>query len=638
VKAREAAAAANRLQRSTRFRVIASIVVALVAAVGYSVWLASAIGAGEATQTLAAPGGATPAAGESAPPLTVDALRVRVRTTSAWQVVGFGVAAFTGLSLGVIWLGLALTYLALGALAGGVALPLWLYQPTHGLGQVLLGAAALTASFSVLIRAVRAALGANRPVLAIAQNVIDEAVRMKISLVFIIGLIALLATMPQVLDPEQPLRYRVQSFLQYSTTGTLWTLALLTLFFSTATVAFEQRDRLIWQTMVKPVSPVGYLVGKWIGVAALNLALVAVASAGVFLFVETMRDQPAQGEIRPFLMADGRPGITADRRILETEVLAARAGASFDEPEIVPERVEERVTERMAEALQRDVSLRDDTARQAALARDMRAEIIKTATEQYRAVPPGGRRSYRFSGLGAAAALDRPLTVRFRADAGSDNPTVLYRISFLSAAGLTTRQIPLGVASTFTLPPSAIDATGSLVLAVVNGDVQQGVGNPLTITFPPDGLEVLYTAGSYESNFARVAVAMWIKLAFLGAVGIAAATFLSFPVACLLTLLVLFSAESAGFLRESLEEYPLRNNIGQIDWLAVAMNLIANPIASAFQVYSDLNPTSRLVDGRLIGWGALGKGIAVLGAWTMGTLGLGWAIFRKRELAIYSGH
>jgi len=637
VRPKEAIGALARLQRTTRFRVIASIAVVVIAAVGYSVWLAGAVGAGHAGDAMAGSAVTTPGAGES-PPLTADAIKAMVRTGSAWAVVGVGTAVATGLALVVIWLGAALTYLAIGALAAAVAAPLWLMEPTRALGQFALGALALTAAFSVLIRAARAALGFNRPVLAIAQNVIDEAVRMKISLVFIIGLIVLLSAMPQVLDPGQPLRYRVQSFLQYSVTGTMWTLALLTLFFSTATVAFEQRDRLIWQTMVKPVSPLTYLLGKWLGVTMLNLALTAVAAAGVFIFVEVLRAQPARDEIRPYVLADGTPGVSEDRRILETEVLAARAGTTFDEPEIVMERVEQRAAERLQEAIQRDLSLRDSPARQAALLGDIREEIIKTATEQYRSIEPGGRRTYRFSGLAGAADLGRPLTVRYRVNAGSNHPSDLYHVTFLSAAGATIKQIPLGVTTSILLPPGVIDPEGAVTLTVVNGDAQRGIPNPLTIRFPPDGFEILYTAGTYESNFLRVALTVWVKLAFLAAVGIASATFVSFPVAVLLTLVVLFSAESAGFLGDTLNEFPVRDDAGHVNWPALIIYLIARPVASAFTVYSELNPAGRLVEGRLVAWGTLAHGVGVLAAWSVGTLGLGWAIFRKRELAIYSGH
>lgn len=642
MRLRDLAGRLDRLQKSSRFKVIATALVVLAATVSYSIWLASAIGEGTATQVVGADGAPATVEGETpqGPALTADALRARIRTSSAWIAVGVATLAATAVATIVIWLGLALTYVGLFVAAGIAAGPLYLYEPTRAFGQILLGAIALTASFSVLVQALRAALSGDRPMIAIARNVLDEALRMKIGVIFIVALIFLLAALPQLLDEAQPLRYRVQSFLQYSVTATFWVLALLTLFFSVATVAFEQRDRLIWQTMVKPVRPITYLLGKWLGVMTLNLALLSVSATGVFLFVEYLRNQPAQGEIRPFLMEDGRPGLTQDRQILESQVLTARAGAQVDPAQIDPERLNDAIEQRVQDALQRDFALRDDPQRLRALQEDLREELIKQAEQQYLAVPPtpAGARNYRFSGLGSARDLERPLTVRYKINAGSNEPGQLYRVTFLTPTGMVKQQTPLGITQTFSIPPFAINEEGDVVLRVFNGDPEIGIVNPLTISFPPDGFEILYTAGTYESNFLRISATLWLKLGFIAAVGVAAATFLSFPVACLLTLLILFAAESSIYLMESLEEYPITDTEGNLKVLALIMSLIARPIAGAFQTYGELRPTANLVDGRLVGWGTLSRGFLTILAWSAISLGLGWAIFRKRELAIYSGH
>ena len=636
---------ANRLQKNRRFMLVATTLVVLVSGVSYSIWLASAIGQGDAATTLTQSG--APSAQQSTedqtlaqqPRLTADALRAKVRASSAWVTVGVATAAVTLFAVLVIWLGLSFTALGLTLAATLIAGPLSLFDSTQGLARLVFGMIVLTASFSVLVQALRAILSqSDTPILAIARNVLDEAVRMKIGLVFIVALIFMLAALPGMLDEAQPLRYRVQSFLQYSTTTTFWVLALLSLFFSVSTVAFEQRDRVIWQTMCKPVTPMGYLVGKWIGVMALNLALLSVSALGVFFFVDYLREQPATGEIRPYVTIENQPGVTLDRRILETEVLTARTGSSVDPPQIDMKMVQTEVQRQLQEAEQRDYALRDNESLKRRFIKDTRQAIVSSAVQRYRAVAPGGQRTFVFSGLGKARRYDRPLTVRYKINAGSDVPGDLYRLVFVTRAGVAKEQVPLGIMQTFSISPDAIDEDGKVVISLYNGDPQLGAANPLTITFPPDGFEVLYTVGTYESNFLRVTATMWIKLGFITAVGVSAATFLSFPVACMLTLLVLFAAESSGFLKSSLEEYPLHDQKGAIDWVAVVMNLIAGPITRAFRVYSDLRPTAKLVDGRLISWATLARGVGVVGLWSMISIVFGWLVFRKRELAIYSGH
>ncbi len=643
MRLRDLAGRLDRLQKSKRFKLVATALVVIAVTVSYSVWLASAIGDGAAARAVesAAGAAASPEATDvPAPTLTAEALRARIRTSSAWIAVGVGALSVAGIATIVIWLGLAITYLALLLVAVVAAGPLYFFEPTRAFGQIALGTIALTACFTVLVQALRTALSGDRAVIAIARNVLDEALRMKIGVIFIVALIFLLSALPGLLDEAQPLRYRVQSFLQYSATATFWVLALLTLFFSVATVAFEQRDRLIWQTMVKPVRPITYILGKWIGVMTLNLALLSVSATGVFIFVEYLRNQPAQGEIRPFLMEDGRPGITQDRQILESQVLTARAGATVDEVEIDPVRLNDAVRQRLEDAMQRDFALRDDPDRLAALEEEMRDELVKQAEQQFLAVPPnlGAARNYRFSGLGSARDLERPLTVRYKINSGSNQPGELYRVSFLTPTGLVKQQSALGIAQSFSIPPLAIDEDGAVVMRVFNGDPETGYVNPYTITFPPDGFEILYTAGSYESNFLRISATLWLKLGFIAAVGVAAATFLNFPVACLLTLLVLFAAESSVYLMDSLEEYPVTDTEGNVKIFALLMSLIAKPIAIAFQTYGELKPSANLVDGRLVGWGTLARGFVTIVAWSALSLALGWSIFRKRELAIYSGH
>jgi ABC-type transport system involved in multi-copper enzyme maturation permease subunit len=56
-----------------------------------------------------------------------------------------------------------------------------------------------------------------------------------------------------------------------------------------------------------------------------------------------------------------------------------------------------------------------------------------------------------------------------------------------------------------------------------------------------------------------------------------------------------------------------------------------------FRTYSDLKPTTRLVDGRLLDWGNVSWGAIVLIAWTGALFAAGVGIFRRRELATYSG-
>jgi ABC-type transport system involved in multi-copper enzyme maturation permease subunit len=649
-------ASANRLQQAMPFKIAASALL-VIAAIGlisaYAISItapatpAATEASAPATAPSAAPGAAEPesdkairAAYEESRRMVQELLSQRSSPTNTV----IGIAFLTGLALLVVWLGIGLTYLGLVGLAIGVALPLrFLGMP--GTSQLLLGIIALTASFAALMQALRLAFSGSGPIPAIARTMLAEAVRMKVSLVLIVVLIFGLAALPLLQsggDAAQPLRYRVQSFLQYGTGGSYWMIAVLTLAFAAASVAFEQRDKQIWQTMTKPVAPWQYILGKWLGAAGLSAVLLMVCFAGVFLFTEHLRKQPAMGETRELI---ARGEATEDRKILETQVLSARRSVR---PATPLSRSDETFRNWVKSYIE-EARVGDPTfATTDAVFEKVESDLYKSYEQVYRRIPSGEFRAYVFNGLRGARAGHGPLTVRYKLDAGGNNPSDVYRITFLANGVLIQppSEVSLGVALTRELPATLVDETGRLELVIYNESVEQGPDgnavvtrvNPEAISFAADGLEVFYSAGSYQANFARVALVLWVKLAFLAMLGITAATFLSFPVACLVAFSVFLIAESTGYLTLSLEYYDAADQLGNIQWWKIPVRAIGLAVTAMFKTYSDLRPTSRLVDGRLLDLSTVVWGMTVLAAWSLALYAVGVGVFRRRELATYSGH
>ena len=74
-------------------------------------------------------------------------------------------------------------------------------------------------------------------------------------------------------------------------------------------------------------------------------------------------------------------------------------------------------------------------------------------------------------------------------------------------------------------PPNLFDDNGMLTIAFLNP-------NNTALLFPlDDGMEVLYREGGFGLNFARGLGIIFCWMALLAALGLAAASFLSFPVA-----------------------------------------------------------------------------------------------------------
>lgn len=664
MNAREFFRRADLVQRSFAFKVGATIVVALVAVgvfLAYWLLMTSPDGGASRLESLRAAeaqmveeqrrdeaerrteAGAPLVEGEVAPDTALDegrrALENILRAQTDPTGVGVGLAIGAGLAVIVIWMGLGLTYLGLAVVAGLIAYPLSLLDGLGWLVLLVVGAVALTASFTALMQAARAALSPGHPITAVARNVLAEAVRLRLSVVFIVLLIFGLSTLPGLLDAQEELRYRVQSFLQYGTSGSFWIIALLTVFFSTATVAFEQRDKTIWQTVTKPVSAWQYLLGKWLGIVTLNAVLLAVCGSGVFLFTEYLRGQPAIGERQAFIPASEASVITSDRLILETQVLAARVTVrpempfSPSDPEFLRSAREFIETQRRS-----DPSFARTPSEEAEVIR----QLYETTVTAYFSIEPGQSERFVFRGLSGAKSGGRPLSLRFRADAGNNNPDEFFYLTFgFPYVGQTqVREVSPGFSQTLPpISPGVIDDEGVLYLDVWNGDVQQmRLASVRTISFARrGGLEVSYEAGSYRANFARVMGVLWLKLAFIAMVGIFTATFLSFPVAAMVTLGTFIAAEMSTFMLNAVELYGTTDHEGNTQWHKLITVSIATPIARAFQVYAELRPTQRLVDGLLLSWSSVAVAVGVIAAWTGVLYGLAVVAFRRRELAIYSG-
>ncbi|MFG0258695.1 MAG: ABC transporter permease [Phycisphaerales bacterium JB043] len=640
------------IQRRKPFKIFATIAIALIAVAFFATWLVviNAPDATQSSQSIQQQDQPSPTStGEPTEVEGVESADIQITTASdIRRIIGSRDATLTvalaTLSLGalaiiVTWLGLALTYLALLLASSVVVAPLLLYEPTHSLGVLSMGVVVLCSSFFASLEGLRLLLSPTHPLSAVARNVLNEAVRMKIGLIFIVMLIALLASMPLFLDETSPLRYRVQTFLKYASIATFWTLALLTLFFSCATVAFEQRDRTIWTTVCKPISSLQYILGKWLGIMIVNVALISVAAAGIFFFTEHLRRQPAIGELSPFVNASGSSMPTEDRLILESQVLIAREHRMPTTPSPDVNLLRQAVDIQIQQALDRDPG---------ANVEQLRAEFQKEALDAYimstrnvEAADESGfrQRNFLFENLHEARRKGRPITLRYKIHAGFNNPTELYRLVFLVNEIPIVEEVPLDTSMSITLRPDVIDDNGRLEIGVINGDPFTGQLNPFSFRFPPDELKILYTAGGYELNFIRIFSAMLIKLGFLAAVGVFGAASLSFPVACFLTALILFAAETSGFLNEGIGIYlSMAEKNDQFVIVRQTIAAIARPVAWMFTAYDAIRPGQNLVEGRLLSWGSLAQGFLIISAWATAALFAAWQIFKRRELAIYSGH
>lgn len=619
-----------------------------------------------------------------------DLLAKRADWTGAAVVSGFVAVVL----LGFIWIGLGAVAPILLGLIALVSWRLKLFSPQDvsyeelGTFDVILlfvaAIAIMTASFLALMEVLKLVLGRSHPVLAVARNVVAEAVRLRVSLVLIILLMFGLAALPGLLDPGTPLRYRVQSFLEYGTGGAFWIIAVLVIFLSVGSVTFEQRDRVIWQTMTKPVTSWQYLLGKWLGVVGVAAVLLMVSATGVFAFTEYLSRQKAMGEVSPYI-ASGTQFVAEDRAILESQVLASRRTILPTAPDVVNEEVESEITQRIQRSLvQAGEAITPESIeaqRTPEHVAQIRGEVIQEMKDRFRSIDPGQAKVYYFDGLqdlrrttwesvdSAAERMNlttdevkrladigrilsrteggrteigqvrvKPITLRYKIQAGGNDPRTVFKVSFTipGQANFVVREVPLNTAMTLSIPPSAVDEHGRLQLTVTNGDESTHVANEGTMALAADCFNIFYSAGSYRLNFFRVVLVLWLKLSFLAMVAIAASTFLSFPVAAMISFGVLLIAEGASFVWEALNYYDATVD-GKFDIARFIVRMVSLPIAWTFKHYSDITPVQSLSNGEIVSWSVVLWSVILLGGTSAILYTVGVAIFRRRELATYSG-
>lgn len=475
-----------------------------------------------------------------------------------------------------------------------------------------------------------------KQVFSVAHTVIKEASRSKISLVFIVLLLIALPLIPMWLDPEAPLRYRIQTFISRSLTLTFVLAACMTVFLSCASVAFEIRDRQIWHLMTKPLSRLNYLLGKWLGVISVNLILLLVAGVSIFTFVQYLRTTPVA------------PGVQGqlDRMQVEDQVLTARKAIIPDYRYLTDEQVRERRNQR----IERDPELASETITPEKI-RDIEEEIQTRHLASQRSIPPGRGLNFEFSGLEGARAIGMPLTLRYRFwILDSDQHSTFQAGIVINEDERTAREVTYvpSMVHVTTIPADYIREDGTLQVTIYNlYEPVPGQQYSPNIGFDMNDLELLYKVANFEGNFLRAMLVTWTKLAFLAILGIASSTFLSFAVACLLSFTVFLAGSIAPFLAVALLEYgpPLPHRMDWSDagmvvrWIFTSfISLVAQGLVFALGAFGEVKPTQDLVEGKLIPWNQVGLGVLRLGVlWSGGALIVGYLVMRSRQLAIYSG-
>jgi ABC-type transport system involved in multi-copper enzyme maturation permease subunit len=503
--------------------------------------------------------------------------------------------------------------------------------------------------------------------MAVARGAVEEAVRSRIVLLLLGILLVVVAVQPYLTlgNVEQPLRHRLQTFLSVASLSASLLLGATTALLACYATSNDLSPRRGGNVFVKPVSRGGYLVGKWLGVSLLMLAVTAAWATTVW---GTSTRWIAQHEAID----------VADAEAVRTRVLTARREV-YARPGTP---LEELARERFNEIARTDP---DRVAQRGP--QQLSLDLLNEQRLQFLSIPRGQEKEYIFPGLGAARAAADELSEQVRADAepiaaqlrelglevtaddvtlesvapyadliGLDLGPALLELRFkaagsntygsdrgqllLSAAG---RQVPVTYVidrvQSFDIPATLVDENGELRMTLFNAggaDAQSESRMRSTLQFEGDvGLVLNARAGDFAPNLIRAAAVLWVRLAFVAMLGTVAGALLTFPVAATFTVVVWIIAAGGAWVRDVLATRMQGSSIAGVDAaFDFALLPLVRLLAALLAQFSDLAGMARVQAGLLISWNDLGRHLLVVGLlWTGLIFLVGWVLFRRREIA-----
>jgi len=422
---------------------------------------------------------------------------------------------------------------------------------------------------------------------AIARNLISESLRMKVAVGFLVLLTGILVCLPLLMKGDGTLTGRVQTFLSYSLWSLAFILGILTLFVSCGSLAGEVENKHAFLTATKPVTRGQMMIGKWLGVAVLDLVLLGIGGGMIFATVQYMRRLPGTHAL--------------DRFTLESEVLTCRHAVSLKPPKEEFDAAVQGYVERLREE-RRPMS----PEAEAEVREQKRAELWR----DFRTVEPLQVKSWLFEDLRIARDPQRVVHLRYKLQLS--RAPVLHPMRFYWVFGdrgkgatqyVRAVEDPEDQVRSAPIPCDAIGTDGSLLVSLVNRDPDEPPQPWLSrISFEqPDDLQVLYLIGTFGGNYLRALALVYCRLLFLAALGLFAASFLGFPVACMVAFTIYFAASLAGYIGESLEFIsPVQRIDDPFEYVAFTLRPLVAAFLWMLPRFGAYDPIGTLIDGRLV--------------------------------------
>jgi len=454
-------------------------------------------------------------------------------------------------------------------------------------------------------------------ILSIALVALRAAVRQRLVVSLAAVLLATILGLGFSIKGDGTVAGQVRILLSYTLGLSAILLGTATLWSACGSISEEIQDKQIQLLAVKPVHRFQIWLGKWVALVLLNAAFLFLAGAATYAILQIkIRSSAVTAE---------------DRRLLREEILIARRSVS---PRREP--LDNEVRARVA-ALVKQFNISPRVSR-----RDLSASVEKQVLAERAVVPPGGSKEWTLdvpANLGRTAEGREPAcSLRVR----------LYPVNRTMTPGKGTwtigwKENPAAFSHAmtgrwdreyrFAVPLSAFQPGQPAIIRFAN-ETSEATGT--VVLDPEQNIELLVRESSFEMNLVRSLLILLGQLALVAALGLAAGTVFSFPVATFVAVAVLILSLVARYLAATAGVPADEHAQPAVPSLyTVVAEHVMKGVDAAIGPAVRLDPLGPLSDGILISWGSTGNALLILlFLYPAALFGVGSYCLTKRELAL----
>lgn len=452
-------------------------------------------------------------------------------------------------------------------------------------------------------------------ILSVARFTVLSILRFRVGIVLLIVLAIGVIGLPFILKHNGTAEAFIQVYLTYTVGFVTLLLGLTTLWLGCSLLSKDIEENQLQLITSKPIARWEIWTGKWLGLSLFNGIMMIFSGVAIYGLLIYQSSKLSEGE----------------QLILKERVMVARNAVS-EPPQDRSAEIENILQERMKKE---DVAkMGEDAVRQRVMEdvfmidqvvnpQHMRFWNIDLPTwrqEKISAEPTHIR--FKFHAAEFQRGRDYSMTWVVAKRDGSE----LWRENFT---------LPANQFHEILIPPSSIPEKEPFRIECRNY-------NDMTLIFPQsDPLQLLYKDGSFSTNYTRALAIIFAGLVLMGALGLFASSFLSFPVATFMTLGLVLLFSSGQLIQEVL----LENTLGDAEreggpsnavrTLDKVMIPVFKFVGGSLESISPGSPIESLTSGRSISAGlmmsTIFKQIIIVGG-IIASLGM-W-ILTNRELAI----